>query len=183
MIAEGVFPTLPFCIVADMGIELFYSQWPQYNRRIVEVIAQMSPQQLGVRPSPDGWPVWATVGHMAGVRVYWLCIVVGESGASTTPFEGPEFQGWEDNLDRPRTSDELISAMDSTWGIVQRCLDDWNIASLEETISRTFAGAVQEHTRGSILQRLFSHDAYHAGELSQTLGIHELPQIDLWRSE
>jgi hypothetical protein len=28
---------------------------------------------------------------------------------------------------------------------------------------------------------MFSHDAYHAGELSQTLGIEGLPQIDLWR--
>lgn len=28
----------------------------------------------------------------------------------------------------------------------------------------------------------FSHDSYHAGELSQTLGIHGLTQIDLWRS-
>jgi hypothetical protein len=28
---------------------------------------------------------------------------------------------------------------------------------------------------------MFSHDAYHCGELSQTLGIHDLPQIDLWR--
>jgi hypothetical protein len=39
------------------------------------------------------------------------------------------------------------------------------------------------HARASILQRLFSHDAYHSGELSQTLGILGLPQIDLWRTE
>ena len=28
---------------------------------------------------------------------------------------------------------------------------------------------------------IFSHEAYHCGELSQTLGIAGLPQIDLWR--
>ena len=39
------------------------------------------------------------------------------------------------------------------------------------------------HTRGSILQRMFSHDADHCGELSQTLGIAGLPQIDLWGSD
>jgi hypothetical protein len=27
---------------------------------------------------------------------------------------------------------------------------------------------------------MFSHDAYHCGELSQTLGIEQMPQIDLW---
>jgi hypothetical protein len=54
---------------------------------------------------------------------------------------------------------------------------------LADTIQRDYDGTVQVHTRGSILQRLFTHDAYHCGELSQTLGIHGLPQIDLWRPD
>ena len=41
----------------------------------------------------------------------------------------------------------------------------------------------QVHSRASILQRLLTHEAYHCGELSQTLGIHGLPQIDLWRPD
>jgi hypothetical protein len=28
-----------------------------------------------------------------------------------------------------------------------------------------------------------AHEAYHCGELSQTLGIHGLPQIALWRPD
>ena len=47
-------------------------------------------------------------------------------------------------------------------------------------VRREYAGQVQVHSRASILQRMFSHEAYHCGELSQTLGIHGLPQIDLW---
>jgi uncharacterized damage-inducible protein DinB len=39
------------------------------------------------------------------------------------------------------------------------------------------------HTRGEILQRLFTHEAYHCGELSQTLRLHGLPQVDLWDQE
>jgi hypothetical protein len=54
---------------------------------------------------------------------------------------------------------------------------------LGDRIERDYFGQRQLHTRGSILQRLFSHDAYHCGELSQTLGIHGLPQIDLWRPD
>ena len=80
-----------------MTIRRFYDQWPQYNRRLTEIVGAMTDEQLAIRPSPEGWPMWATAGHDAGARVYWL------------------------------------------------------------------------------------HDAYHCGELSQTLGIHGLPQIDLWR--
>ncbi len=52
-----------------------------------------------------------------------------------------------------------------------------------DTFTRDHNGQAQSHTRTSVLRRLFSHDAYHCGELSQTLGIHGLPQIDLWPSE
>lgn len=83
-------------------IRTVYDMWPQYDRRLREVIGAMSAEQLAIRPSPERWPI---------------------------------------------------------------------------------NGTTQVHTRGSILQRMFSHEAYHCGELSQTLGIHGLPQIDLWRPD
>jgi uncharacterized damage-inducible protein DinB len=165
------------------SIRPFYDMWPQYNRRLRDVVAAMTPAQLAVRPAPDLWPIWATVGHTCGGRVYWLCDVIGEPGAGTTPFGGGAELGWEDDLDHPRGPEELAEALDSTFRIVERCLDEWTPEMLGDVIERTYAGTTQRHTRSSILQRIFSHDAYHCGELSQTLGIHELPQIDLWRAD
>ncbi len=159
-----------------------FDMWPQYNRRLREVIRTMSAESLGIRPSPDGWPIWAIVGHTAGTRVYWLCEVAGEPGADTTPFRDFE-AGWEDDLDHPRSADELVAALDSTFIIIESALDRWTIEQLAETVERTYDGSTQVHTRGSLLQRLFSHEAYHCGELSQTLGIHGLAQIDLWRAD
>lgn len=166
-----------------MSIRQFYDQWDQYNRRMVEVIGAMSEEQLALRPAPDGWPIWATVGHTAGGRVYWLCAVVGEPGMEYTPFTDPSGLGWEDDLDTPRRADELVMALQATWGVIDSCLDRWTPEMLSDPITREYGGVRRTHTRGSILQRLFSHDAYHCGELSQTLGILGLPQIDLWRSE
>ncbi|CAN5299202.1 hypothetical protein BH20ACT24_BH20ACT24_15560 [soil metagenome] len=158
-----------------------YDMWPQYDRRLREVIGAMLPEELAIRPSADLWPIWATVGHTAGARVYWLCDIIGEAGAETTPFTAPANTGWEDDLAHPRSADELTDALDSTFRLVEGCLDRWTPEMLAEEIHRDYFGEPQVHTRGSILQRLFSHDAYHCGELSQTLGIHGLPQIDLWR--
>jgi uncharacterized damage-inducible protein DinB len=167
-----------------VSIRPFYDRWPTYNQRLVEVVRSMSAEQLAVRPAPDRWPVWATVGHTAGGRVYWLCGVLGEPGAETTPFTEPlSGVGWEDDEDTPRGAEELVRALETTWRIVDRCLDRWTPTMLAETFSREYDGEQQAHTRASVLQRLFSHDAYHCGELSQTLGIHGLPQIDLWRPD
>lgn len=168
---------------ASGSIRPFYDRWPQYNRRLVEVITPMTAEQLAIRPAPARAPIWATVGHTAGVRVYWLCGVFGEPGAETTPFAEPDGPGWEDDESVPREAGELVTALETTFGIIERCLDRWTPEMLAEPFTREFAGAKQVHTRSSVLQRLFSHEAYHCGELSQTLGIHGLPQIDLWRPD
>lgn len=164
-----------------MSIRRFYDRWPQYNRRLTEVVGAMSDAELAIRPSPEGWPIWATVGHTAGARVYWLCGVAGEPGAETTPFpDSLSGEGWEDDLDRPRGAAELVLALDTTWAIVDRVLDEWTPELLDEPVERSFGGGQQSHSRASILQRLLTHEAYHCGELSQTLGIHGLTQVDLW---
>jgi len=167
-----------------MSIRAFYDRWPQYDRRLTEVVAAMTDEQLAIRPSPERWPIWATVGHTAAVRVYWLCGVLSEPGAEATPWPNVmDGVGWEDDLAHPRTASELVGALESTWAIVEGVLDRWTPEMLGETVERSYGDERQVHSRASILQRLLTHDAYHCGELSQTLGIHGLPQIDLWRPE
>jgi uncharacterized damage-inducible protein DinB len=166
-----------------VSIRLFYDRWPQYNRRLTEIVGAMTNEQLAIRPAPERWPIWATVGHTAGARVYWLCAILGEPGADTTPFDPTSDAGWEDDLDRPRGAEELVMALDTTWAIIDRTLDRWTPEMLGEEVERRYGDQPQRHSRASILQRLLTHEAYHCGELSQTLGIEGLPQIDLWRSD
>jgi uncharacterized damage-inducible protein DinB len=161
-----------------------YEGWQIYNDRIVEVVRALTAEQLAVRPAPSRWPIWATVGHTAGVRVYWLCGVFEEPGAETTPFPDPLGGiGWEDDLETPRSAAELTEALETSWRIVARCLEQWTPDMLFGQFERQAGKRTQVHTRQAVLLRLLSHDSYHAGELSQTLGIHGLPQIDLWRPD
>ena len=51
---------------------------------------------------------------------------------------------------------------------------------LPDVVERPWGAKIQRHTRGSMMQRLLTHEAYHCGELSQALGIEGLPQVDLW---
>jgi uncharacterized damage-inducible protein DinB len=89
--------------------------------------------------------------------------------------------GWEDDLDTPRSAAELVWALETTWNIVANCLERWTPDMLEVAFTRIgMDGRQQRHTRQSVLMRMLTHDAYHAGELSQVLGIHGLPQVDLW---
>jgi uncharacterized damage-inducible protein DinB len=164
-----------------MSVRAAFDRWPQYNRRFTERVAEMTDAQLACRPSAKHWPIWAIVGHTAGSRVYWLCHVFGEPGSETTPFTGPYGEGWEDDLDHPRSAAELVDAMTSTFALVERCLDGWSFDSLSETVERMYGDQRQLHDRASVLQRMLTHEAYHAGEISQTLGQHGLDEIYIWR--
>jgi uncharacterized damage-inducible protein DinB len=164
-------------------IRAFYDRWPQYNRRLIEVIAPLTDEQLAIRPSPEHWPVWAIVGHLAETRVYWLCHVAGEPGADTTPFSGPSREGWEDDPSHPRSTAELVGALESTFAIIDGVLDRWTPDVLGEEVERFYAGERQVHSRSSILQRLLTHEGYHDGELALALGSHGLTPPYIWRAD
>jgi uncharacterized damage-inducible protein DinB len=51
---------------------------------------------------------------------------------------------------------------------------------LAEVLRKPDFGENWVHTRGSVLQWVFSHDVYHCGDLNAVLGSAGLPQIDLW---
>ena len=164
-----------------MTIRPAFSMWPEYNRRLRDVVAGMTDEQLALQPSPDRWPLWATIGHTACQRVFWLCDFAGEPGADTTPFTdaGHNCPG-DDDLENVLNADALTSALDSTFRIVESCLDRWTLDMLDEEIRRDDFGPDWVHTRGAVIQRVFAHDISHAAELNEALGIAGLPQIDFW---
>ena len=166
-----------------MTIRRFYDRWPQYQRRLVETVAPLSDEQLALRPGPDRWPIWATLAHLAEMRLYWLCNVLDEPGAERTPWPDLPDDGWEDDLDRPRTVAEIVEGLTTTFAIVDHVLDTWTVEMLDEQVDRQRGAVLQRHTRGSILQRMLTHDAYHIGEVSQTLGANGIDAADIWLAD
>ena len=141
----------------------------------------MTEEQLAIHPTPERWPLWATLGHTACQRVFWLCDFAGEPGADTTPFTNAPYNcPGDDDLKNVLSASTLAEALDSTFRIVESCLDGWTLDMLDEELRRPEWDASWVHTRGSVLQRVFSHDVYHTAQLNDTLGAQGLPQVDLW---
>jgi hypothetical protein len=167
--------------MSNMTIRPAFSSWPRVNRRLRDVVAAMTEEQLAIRPSPQRWPLWASVGHTACQRVFWLCDFAGEPGAETTPFTNAAFDcPGDDDLEHVLGAEALVDALDSSFRIVEIVLDRWTVDSLAEELRRPEWDESWVHTRGSVIQRVFSHDVYHCAELNEALGIAGLPQIDLW---
>jgi uncharacterized damage-inducible protein DinB len=163
----------------NASIAPLYKGWHLFNTSLVDAVAPLSPAQLALAVGRPDWPIWASVSHLAGARVYWLCHVFKEPGVETTPFTDPE-RGWEDDPARPRSAEELVHALESSWKIVQRCLTTWTPESLAREMPRPRNGVVQMHSRQSVLMRLITHDAFHTGEISLALGSNALGSIEPW---
>lgn len=168
-----------------MSIGRFYEGWQYGNQALVDAIRPLTQEQLAIAITRD-WPIWASVSHLAGTRVFWLCTIFKEPGAQTTPFTDPSGMGWEDDLAHPRSAAELVGALESTWKIVARTLDTWTPDSLTQTARRQTQRGTQIHTRQQVLFRMITHDAFHIGEISHALGEHGLGSgspngpVDLW---
>ena len=167
--------------MGDATIRSAFGTWPEYHRHFSDVVAAMTDEQLAIRPSAKRWPLWATVGHTACQRVFWLCDFAGAPGAETTPFTNAanDCPG-DDDLEHVLLPDALAGALDSTFGVVEWCLDTWTVESLTEEVRHPEWGPEWTNTRGWALQRVFAHDVTHIAELNETLGTAGLPQIDLW---
>ena len=158
-----------------------YSLWPQHNQAIIEVISGLSPAQLSIRPSPERWPLWATVGHLACQRVFWLGDFAGVPGKEETPFTNAAFNcPGDDDLETVLGPADLVAALTTTFRLIDTCLDTWTVESLAEEIRRPDFGPDWVKTRGEVVQRVYSHDVWHAGQVAQTLGINGLPKVDIW---
>lgn len=158
-----------------------FSSWPRYHSALRDVVSALTDEQLAIRPSPDRWPLWATVGHLACQRISWLCGFAEEAGGDATPFPDALHRCPGDEYLEPVMSGaELVAALDSTFRVVEGVLDRWTVDMLAEEIRRTFGDEEWIHSRGSVLQRVFSHDVWHCAELNETLRREGLPQIDLW---
>ena len=167
--------------MTTLTIRPAYSKWPDYNRRLRDVVAVLTDEQLAMQPSPERWPLWASIGHTACQRVFWLCDFAGEPGADTTPFTEAAYNcPGDDDLENVLDAEQLGAALDSTFRIVEACLDRWTLDMLDEEIRRPDWDGTWVHTRGSVLQRVFAHDIWHSAEVNEALAGAGLEQIDLW---
>lgn len=167
--------------MSNQTIRPAYSSWPHFNQRLRDSVAAMTETQLLQKPGPDKWPLWATVGHLACQRVFWLCDFAGEPGKETTRFTNAAFDcPGDDDLENVLSAGVLAAQLDATFKIVGNVLDTWTFAMLDEVIDRSAFGPDWVHTRGWVLQRVFAHDVYHMGQVAQTQGLHGMVKVDIW---
>ena len=71
-----------------------------------------------------------------------------------------------------------MTAIDSTFAIIERVLDEWTLDSLDEVLSRPEWTARGVNARRA--DPANAHDVWHCADVNDTLSRHGLPLIDIW---
>ena len=167
------------------GLRAFYEGWAKHETLVIDALRALTPEQLLFRDAPQQWAVWQLASHVAGSRAYWFHDILGEGDASVRDMfriERPTVSGvsvddagWEDDEAHPRTADELVDGLQRTWDVVDGCLRRWTPEDLELRFDR----GGRTHHRGWVVWHVLEHDIHHGGEISQILGSHGLPGLDM----
>ena len=120
-------------------LKAFYDGFADQHRKLVETLRPLTPEQMQLRAAPSEWAIWQLASNMVGGRMYWLCFMLGEDDQGV----GPDWTGWEDTPEHPRTSAELVEAFEKKDYILIGDLCEYEIApkiiSLIETVEQALS--------------------------------------------
>jgi len=158
-----------------------FIKWPHFNEQLRDTVAGLTDEQLAKRPSPERWPMWATIGHPACQRLFSLCDAAGRARRGDDPVHrrGQQLPWRRRSGARPRSAGARGRAR---FDVPDRRGPARHVDVREprrgDPPSRV--GSELVRTRGSLLQRVFAHDVYHTAELNEWLGRAGLPEMALW---
>ncbi|HSJ50695.1 MAG TPA: DinB family protein [Actinomycetota bacterium] len=174
---------------ATPPLQAFYDGWANYQRLLLDMLGGLTSEQLRLRTAPHQWAVWQLAAHLAGSRAYWFHDVLGEGDpevremfrveSTTIPGLPIEDAGWEDDETQPRGPAEIVVALERTWAMIADCLGRWAPGDLAAEFSRRRRTGDQTVSRQWVIWHLIEHDLNHGGEISQILGSHHVPALDL----
>ncbi|GCE14971.1 DinB family protein [Tengunoibacter tsumagoiensis] len=156
----------------------FYKGWENYQRRLVEMIAPLSSEQLALPASSHTWTLGMLAQHIIANRVWWYQVWMGEGDPSLAHIAhwDPADIAWQPVVDTAT----LVSGLESTWEMVASALARWTAADLEHVFQPPSALREDERekfppfSRRWIIWHVLEHEIHHGGELSLVLGGHGL---------
>ena len=151
----------------------FYKGWDTYQALLIKALAPLSSEELALRAAPHLRSVGENVAHIISGRVSNF-LVMGEAGTEMALLET-----WDVRGAPPRSATELVGGLESTWQMIQSALARWTPADLEDVFVDGEGEQAPRITRQSIIWSTIKHDLHHGGEVSLTLGTHNVEALDL----
>ena len=151
----------------------FYKGWDVYQGHLVRAIEPLTAEQLELKISPHLRSIGQLARHIVRTRAVWLYNTLGEGGPDIAAIAQWEYEG-----EVPSTAG-LVHGLEVTFNAWHGCLQRWKPEELEFIFRGERWGKPYELSRQWVIWHVIEHDLHHGGELSFSLGAHNLAAPDL----
>lgn len=151
-----------------------YAGWEDYHRLLVRAIEPLTQEQLALRPAPHLRSIGENTVHIIRTRAGWYHNGLGVGGDAFAALAEYDASGVPE-----RAAADLVQGLEATWKVLAETLAEWTDASLDEVHLGVRRGQTYELRRGWVIWHVFEHDMHHGGEISLTLGMHNLTGLGL----
>ncbi|HLI06453.1 MAG TPA: DinB family protein [Ktedonobacteraceae bacterium] len=154
----------------------FYKGWDVYQDLLVKTLAPLTDEQLELRAAPHLRSIGQNAVHIVATRAGWFHGLMQRGDA-----EIAVLAEWNDrDLNAPiKSATELVAGLETTWKMIEHALANWTPADLEYVYEGKWDDEPYRLTRQWVIWHVIEHDLHHGGEISFTLGMHNLPAIDI----
>jgi uncharacterized damage-inducible protein DinB len=151
-----------------------FDAWNQYQEHIASALAPLTDEQLMLRAAPDMRSIGQLAVHIAGCRAGWFTDFLGEGDDTPTGAQIKAIAAWDEQDRSLWNAVHLVEALGTTWQFVMDRVALWSADDLKTTFEDDWDGVKVQLSRAWVLYHVMEHDLHHGGELSLTLGMHDL---------
>lgn len=148
-------------------IGFYLAAWSKARASTVELVKDLSPEELARRVLPNLHSIGAITLHLGETEFYWMQFVVAKKEVSE---EEKKFSHWCDTLeadfDRGYTAEYCLGTLDKISRMTGELLAEKTDADLEALHLRDDYGEPTEFSLRSLLLRMIDHEAHHRGQIA-----------------
>jgi uncharacterized damage-inducible protein DinB len=160
--------------VDQSSLEAIYAGWRNYQDLLIAALAALNAEQLALQAAPHLRSIEAIATHMIGARGRWFAPPLGDGNKQLAAFSR-----WDRRGEPVRTAAEIVQGLQFTLDTIHTTIALWTPSEWQETMPGEGAHEPAVITRPWAIWHLIEHDLHHGGEISLTLGLHNLKAPDL----
>lgn len=163
-----------------------YAGWQGHQTSLLHAIAPLTPAQLNWRPADSLFSIGELARHISLGRIIWFLRMDAPGSAELAA----QISDWQLDSDGNRyivesaipiaeQADALVHWLKTSWQMIERTLDSWTVADLEQTYRHKWNGDTYAISRQWTIWRILTHDVHHGGQLALMLGMQGIQAFEL----
>jgi uncharacterized damage-inducible protein DinB len=158
------------------SLDTIYAGWCRHQELLIAALEPLTTHQLSLRAAPLLRSTGELTAHIIATRARWFAPPLGDGSRQLAAYAH-----WDKPDDPHRGAHDLVRGLQFTQDYIQITMACWTPEEWNISIPGNDDHEPAVVTRQWVIWHIIEHDLHHGGEISLSLGVHQLapPDMDL----